>query len=78
MAGFRWQVEFFDDRHIRYTRRTVFAAANAAAAGNMARIQMGTCARAEIRRMASAEPARILHARGALAKSASSAGGLFS
>jgi hypothetical protein len=75
MARFRWHADYFDTLQSgRCVRRAIIPADNAGEAGRIARAQMGSCVRVEVRRVATAAPVRVIFASAPTAQPA----GLFS
>jgi hypothetical protein len=63
MARFRWHADYFDGlQSSRCVRRAIIPADNAGEAERIAEAQMGSCARVEVRRVATAAPVRVIYA----------------
>jgi hypothetical protein len=63
MARFRWHADYFDALHSgRCVRRSIIPADNAGEAEKIARADMRSCLRVEVRRVATAAPIRVIRA----------------
>ena len=64
MAKFKWHADYFDGTDsTRSVRRALIDADNAGRAESIARAQLGRCSRVEVRRLGTAAPVRVIHAR---------------
>lgn len=64
MARFRWHADYFERRDGlgRAVRNEIIQADNADEAAKIARSEMGSCARVDVRRLATAAPVRVIYA----------------
>jgi hypothetical protein len=67
MAKFKWHADYFAglDKMVPSVRKAMIQADNADDAEKIARAQMGSCMRVEVRRAATAAPVRVIYAHGA-------------
>jgi hypothetical protein len=67
MAKFKWHADYFAglDKTASSVRKAMIQADNADDAERIARAQMGSCMRVEVRRAATAAPVRVIYANGA-------------